>query len=633
MDSSDEDEELKRAIALSLQEQESQVKLVANNEVIDLDSDDETKNDAISALAPSVPVPASHSFQGLDRKAMEQERLARKRKASISPPPPLKFAKQSIASIIPPSSSSSHIHSFQPSASLEVSFLDGVVKKTWAFGYERKDDIKIEEVLKRDHLSLAVLSSFQWDVEWLLSKLNTRTTQLYFVMQAKDDATKRQYQRETASWKNLRLCFPSMEGQVNCMHSKLILLSYPTHLRVAVPTANLVPYDWGETGVMENMLFLIDLPRLPDNHQTPTTELTAFGKDLVYFLQAMGLEETVVQSVHKFDFTRTKDLAFVHTIGGAHTEEQAWRRTGYCGLGRAVQQLGLETHKSLNIDFVTSSVGSLNMDFLVTLYLAAQGDDGLTEYNWRNSKKARAKTTSDDRKSKDLHNRVMNDVDTNLHIYFPTRDAVVNSKGGAPYGGTICFQSKWYDSPTFPRQLLRDCRSRRKGLLMHNKVCESLLMILLERCVFHEKPSFFHTLKRPLHHHKQPTAHTNLNHPQILLVSPKETTQLPTTSAASTAWAYVGSANCSESAWGKLSKDRLSKAPKLNCRNWECGVLIPMRLAQQDGIEKVDKESSNPEDHTRQNSGVREFEGRIPVPMQYPGEEYGIRRPWFNAES
>lgn len=37
------------------------------------------------------------------------------------------------------------------------------------------------------------------------------------------------------------------------MHSKLQLLSYPTHLRVVVPSANLVPYDWGETGTMENV--------------------------------------------------------------------------------------------------------------------------------------------------------------------------------------------------------------------------------------------------------------------------------------------------------------------------------------------------------------------------------------------
>ena len=37
-----------------------------------------------------------------------------------------------------------------------------------------------------------------------------------------------------------------------------MLLSYPTHLRVVVPSANLVPYDWGETGIMENVSLLRD---------------------------------------------------------------------------------------------------------------------------------------------------------------------------------------------------------------------------------------------------------------------------------------------------------------------------------------------------------------------------------------
>jgi hypothetical protein len=45
-----------------------------------------------------------------------------------------------------------------------------------------------------------------------------------------------------------------MDGQVNCMHSKLMLLFHPNYLRIVIPSANLVPYDWGETGgVMENV--------------------------------------------------------------------------------------------------------------------------------------------------------------------------------------------------------------------------------------------------------------------------------------------------------------------------------------------------------------------------------------------
>lgn len=304
-------------------------------------------------------------------------------------------------------------------------------------------------------------------------------------MQAKDEATKQQYRSETASMANLRLCFPSMEGQVNCMHSKLMLLSHPGYLRVAVPTANLVTYDWGESGDMENMVFLIDLPRLPGSQRTTKEDLTFFGRELIYFLEAMGLERSIVESVYNFDFTATNDIAFVHTIGGTHSgEDDPWRRTGYCGLGRAIGKLRLATNEALHIDFVTSSVGSLNIDFLASLYLAAQGDDGYMEYQRRNSTtgKARSKARTPITMHASANQEKLNDkVRDNFRIYFPTNNTVKSSKAG--FAGTICFQSKWYSSPAFPRQALRDCKSTRAGLLMHNKVRHSLCF-----------PNFSHTL-------------------------------------------------------------------------------------------------------------------------------------------
>jgi hypothetical protein len=65
-----------------------------------------------------------------------------------------------------------------------IQFPDGIVKKTWAYGYPRQDDIKIEEVFQKDDLELAILSSFQWDDEWVLSKLNLRKTKVICVVQA-----------------------------------------------------------------------------------------------------------------------------------------------------------------------------------------------------------------------------------------------------------------------------------------------------------------------------------------------------------------------------------------------------------------------------------------------------------------
>lgn len=269
MASSDDDEDLKRAIALSLQDPINGRAGETAREAISLDSDSETEmksartasREKLAEERPESKV--GMNLLGLDRKQMEQERLSRKRKAqSISPPPPRKTVARDpfVASVREKETRTATLQSTAASRTSsgsngkDLKFLAGTVKKTWAFGHERKgDDIKLEEVLQKDDLNLAVLSSFQWDIDWLLAKINTRNTHITLVMQAKDQATQQQYRRETTAMPNLRLCFPSMEGQISCMHSKLMLLSHPSHLRVAVPTANLVSYDWGETGIVSQL--------------------------------------------------------------------------------------------------------------------------------------------------------------------------------------------------------------------------------------------------------------------------------------------------------------------------------------------------------------------------------------------
>ena len=67
-------------------------------------------------------------------------------------------------------------------------------------------------------------------------------------------------------------------------------------------------------------MFLIDLPRLNDASQPPEKareNLTFFGTELVYFLEASGIERDVIDGVLRFDFSVTKGIAFVHTMSVA----------------------------------------------------------------------------------------------------------------------------------------------------------------------------------------------------------------------------------------------------------------------------------------------------------------------------
>ncbi|KFY00898.1 hypothetical protein O988_03043 [Pseudogymnoascus sp. VKM F-3808] len=690
--SSDEDDDLKMAIALSLQDS-NQLSSPGPKDpvVIDLISDDDTDTDDLDqpaavdklpsgsdqngtatsnneikleeslAIRPQVqspqikrytsqtaangnqkeqelpqtsdikePITTISGLGGLDRKKMEEERLARaeKRKAISSQPgdseePPSKKAllgsglKSSgksdrpltdksntklmnsepamLADIErftpgpddarrPEATNHTNIPKAQPSKDQQtgtrsgIQYPRGVVKQTWAYGFPRSGgDIKIEEVFQKADLDLAVLSAFQWDNEWVLSKINMARTKLILVAQAVhgDD----QEEVRNSAPKNVRLCFPfNKDGTVSTMHSKLQLLAHPSHLRVVVPTANLVPYDWGETGVMENTVFLIDLPRLADSRIAPVESLTPFGRELRHFVKALGLEPKIIDSLLKFDFSQTADLAFVHSIGGNHTGND-WKTVGYPGLGSAIKELGLANSAHLNITYVSASIGALTDDFLLAILLASKGDDGLKELTWRTS------TTPANRKRTTEEKTLLMEMEESFRIMFPSHDTVQKSIRGTASGGTICLDPKHYQREQFPKELFRDCKSNRAGLLMHSK---------------------------------------------ILFTSPAEAD-----GCRDKAWAYIGSHNLSESAWGRLTKDRSTKQPKLYCRNWECGVVIPVNRSSARQSQNIDTQASTPQQATAQGQDINLdsiFDGVVPVPMEFPGVEYGQGRPWFRNE-
>jgi len=137
----------------------------------------------------------------------------------------------------------------------------GVVKKTWLENQNNgSDTIQIEGVLQKETLVTTLLSSFQWDYEWIMGHLplHRKDHNMIFVMQGKEEADRQMTQAIFGGLARIELVFPPMDGQVNCMHSKLMLLFHKKGdrewLRIAIPTANLTNYDWGlMTGVMENV--------------------------------------------------------------------------------------------------------------------------------------------------------------------------------------------------------------------------------------------------------------------------------------------------------------------------------------------------------------------------------------------
>ncbi|KAK2039736.1 ubiquitin interaction domain-containing protein [Colletotrichum somersetense] len=511
----EDDPDLALAIALSLQEQEKSTIVGAQT--------------TISTARPSEQTPkpapaANFGSLALDRKRMEEERLARLKKRSATQAQlddqhqRPKMQRPEAPEGHQPSSAALGLSEAATTArnASQLPFPKGAFKRTWAFGYPRiGEEIKIEEVLQKDKLQLAVLSSFQWDEEWLLSKVDVRQTRMLLVAYANNEAEKAAI-RANAPTGLVRFCFPPMHG--GYMHSKLQILKYEGYLRIVIPSGNLVPYDWGETGVLENMVFLIDLPKLESIQQAAPPAETLFGTELRRFLRALGLDEKLIKSLDSYDFTETRRYGFVHSIAGSHAND-SWQHTGYCGLGSTVRSLGLATEDAVDIDYVASSLGSLNHAYLKAIYYACQGDSGMKDYGARQSKPTRSKAVKAGLDGSKLVDNGPLHLQRHFRIYFPSENTVSLSRGGRSSAGTISFQEKWWKSSTFPRELLRDCQSARSGLLIHTKA---------------------------------------------IFVRARD----------GAAWAYMGSANLSESAWGRLVKDRESGAAKLSCRNWECGVLV-----------------------------------------------------------
>ena len=316
----DDDERLRQAIALSLAEPRRAG--TAHSPPADAAV---TRTGQQGDGTTAVPTPstltggAQMGLGGIDRRAMEQERLIRlgKRKRDPAPEQPLKRATNTRSAAEPQ-------HNSQTTATQAASlqYPQGVIKRTFAEKHSRTNDITIEELLEAPGVHTAVISSFQWEAEWLHEKLNPIKVKQIWIMNAKPKDVQERWLRELEEngVPNLKVHFPPMNGMIQNMHSKFLLLFGKDKLRLAVTTANMIRTDWGEVandwqpGVMENSVFVIDLPRLKSDIPDNATKLTKFGQELVYFLEQQKVGPDVINGVLRSNFAQTNHLAFVHSM-------------------------------------------------------------------------------------------------------------------------------------------------------------------------------------------------------------------------------------------------------------------------------------------------------------------------------
>lgn len=234
MNSSD-DEELQRAIAMSLEEQSDAT--VPNQPDSNMgEAPPATSTDATAN--PTQPVNTrliNEGLKQLDRKQLEAERLARqearKRQFSSAPsnqyserpskkartesevidltspprlghlnsasaptPRGLQTLPSALGNALPTTGAvpaPRQIGSFSSASSsrrvTEPQYLDGAIKRTWAFGCPRDNDIKIEEVLQGADLNSLLVSTWNFNTEWWKEKIDLEATKQTWIISAVND--------------------------------------------------------------------------------------------------------------------------------------------------------------------------------------------------------------------------------------------------------------------------------------------------------------------------------------------------------------------------------------------------------------------------------------------------------------
>ncbi|KAF0399784.1 phospholipase D/nuclease [Gigaspora margarita] len=129
-----------------------------------------------------------------------------------------------------------------------------------------------------------------------------------------------------------------------------MLLFFDGWMRVVVASGNLIPYDW-ETN--ENVIFVQDFPIVQATGSN-NRNLHPFAKDIKDFILAIGFKNHIVNKLSQYDFSRAK-AKLVASIPGEYK--------------------GIEDMK--NMVTGTSTISSLNVDFLHEFYRSASGIDPL----------------------------------------------------------------------------------------------------------------------------------------------------------------------------------------------------------------------------------------------------------------
>lgn len=233
------------------------------------------------------------------------------------------------------------------SSSDKIESIVSLSKGDWASGIICPASAELLKSIMNGSPREIVLSSFQTDVEWILSQVvPSCIARLVFVMNSPPSPEQQPDQARVGPFLltqkgRLLFVFPKLRNSgYGCMHVKLyrfshyrMLLVHDDLLRLVISSANLVAYDWN---ILENIVYIQDFPKLSN----PCTIPGRFQVDLCKVLESLRVPESIIRILGNYDFS----LANGHLIFSRpgvfkkDAEPESYSSTGLLSLYRAVSQ-------------------------------------------------------------------------------------------------------------------------------------------------------------------------------------------------------------------------------------------------------------------------------------------------------
>lgn len=228
-------------------------------------------------------------------------------------------------------------------------------------------------------------------------------------------------------------------------HSKILLLVYPTFLRIVITSCNMMNSD---TELGDNHWYIHDLPK---HAPCDTRTATPFEFDLLAHLEALGAPAAFINSIRgMYDYSTVK-VRLLTSIPGTFSHAKA-EQHGLLSLRRHVRTLDLglpekEHSGNLQLEVCAASIGNLTAKWLNNFYDCALGKEKLDAQN------------------------TPRDV-PNIKLFYPTPQDVKQASEAAQDAAMNigCHLRPWNTAPWQVKRIFHHYESKDPGHLFHQKL-------------------------------------------------------------------------------------------------------------------------------------------------------------------